>query len=133
MLLQHVNSNKALHEHVVILSILTEDVPVVPEARRLSITDLGQGVYRVTALSGFMESPDAPALLRQAVRQGLPIDVRHAKYYLGRISLVPARHPAMSPLRRALFTFLHRNATNPATYYNIPPEHVLELGVQLRF
>lgn len=133
MLLQHVNSNKALHEQVVILSITTEDVPVVPEAKRITVSSLGQGVYRVMARTGFMESPDAPALLRQAARQGLPIDVRHAKYYLGRISLVPARHPAMSPPRRALFAFLHRNATNPATYYNIPPEHVLELGVQLRF
>ncbi|WP_243358111.1 potassium transporter Kup [Fundidesulfovibrio terrae] len=133
MLLQHLNTNRMLHEKVVLLSIVTEDVPVVPDSQRLQVSDLGQGIHRVIARTGFMETPDAPALLRLAARQGLPVDVKAAKFYLGRIALVPARHSSMGPLRRALFVFLHRNATNPATYYNIPPEHVLELGVQLRF
>ncbi len=133
MLLQHLNTNRMLHEKVVLLSIITEDLPVVPDEQTLSITDLGQNIFRVIAASGFMESPDAPALLRLAKRQGLPIEVKTAKFYLGRIALVPAKHSSMGPFRRAVFTFLHRNATNPATYYHIPPEHVLELGVQLRF
>jgi len=133
MLLQHLNTNRMLHEKVVLLSILTEDLPVIPDEHRLQVSDLGQGIFRVIARAGFMETPDAPALLRLAKRAGLPIEVKTAKFYLGRIALMPAKHSSMGSLRRALFVFLHRNATNPATYYNIPPEHVLELGVQLRF
>lgn len=133
MLLQHLNTNQMLHEKVVLLSILTEDMPVVPDEQKIAMTDLGQGIFRVIVKCGFMESPDAPALLRLAKQLGLPIEVKTAKFYLGRIALVPARHSSMGPFRRAVFIFLHRNATNPATYYHIPPEHVLELGVQLRF
>jgi KUP system potassium uptake protein len=64
VLLHHVKHNKVLHEQVVLLSVVTEHVPRVPEAERLDRgKELGQGFFRVNrAQYGFMQTPNVPAL-----------------------------------------------------------------------
>lgn len=133
MLQYHLNHIGALHEKVLILSILTTDLPEVRDQDKLDIRNLGQGVYRVTAQTGFMETPDVPALLGLAKFKIPDVDPESTVYYLGKISLVPARERSMDPIRRFLFFFMHRNALSPSIYYNIPPEKVLELGIQLEW
>jgi KUP system potassium uptake protein len=133
MLLRYLTQTKALPEKLVILSILTTDVPEVAEAERISTKALGHGVYRVDARTGFMETPDVPQLLAQARRQGVHIDLDNVTYYLGRISLVPARIKAMNRWQRFLFIYMLRNAVSRATYLGIPPAKVLEIGVQMEF
>jgi KUP system potassium uptake protein len=131
MLQYHLNHIGALHEKVLILSILTTDIPEVRDQDKLDIRNLGQGVYRVTAQTGFMETPDVPALLALARLKISDLDPRSTVYYLGRISLVPARERSMHPIRAFLFSYMHRNSLGPSLYYNIPPDKILELGVQL--
>ncbi|MBF0482300.1 MAG: KUP/HAK/KT family potassium transporter [Desulfovibrionaceae bacterium] len=133
MLAYQLSHTSALHEQLVILSILTGDAPYVDREKRLDIRKLGQGVYRVNAHAGFMETPDVPELMEQMKEAGIPLEDGKVKYYLGRISLVPAAKPGMNRLRRAVFTFMQRNAVSPVVYYNIPAKDVLELGVQLEF
>ncbi len=133
MLQYHLNHIGALHEKVIILSILTTDIPEVPDKDKLDIRSLGQGVYRVTAQTGFMETPDVPALLALAKFKIPALDPESTVYYLGKISLVPAKERSMDPIRRFLFFFMHRNAVSPVIYYNIPPDKILELGVQLEW
>lgn len=133
MLLHYLTQIKALHERLLILSILTSDVPEVAANERLEIHDLGHGVYRVICHTGFMETPDVPQLLAQARHHGLNIDLDNLTYYLGRITLVPARKKTMPRWRRFLFIFMLRNAVSGATYLNIPPGKVLEIGVQMEF
>jgi KUP system potassium uptake protein len=133
MLQYHLNHIGALHEKVIILSILTTDIPEVPDKDKLDIRSLGQGVYRVTAQTGFMETPDVPALLALAKFKIPALDPESTVYYLGKISLVPAKERSMDPIRRFLFFFMHRNAVSPVIYYNIPPDKILELGIQLEW
>jgi len=133
MLQYHLNHIGALHEKVVILSMLTTDVPEVPERQKLDIRNLGHGIYRVTAHIGFMETPDVPAILALAKFKISDLDLDRTVYYLGRMSLVPAKERSMDPIRRFLFLFMHRNSVSPVVYYNIPPDKILELGVQLEW
>src|SRR5271169_2444924 len=133
MLQYHLNHIGALHERVVILSILPSDVPEVPDGEKLEIRNLGQGVFRITAYTGFMETPDIPSMLTLAKGKIPDIDPSSTVYYLGRISLVPAKKRVMDPVRRLLFFFMQRLALSPVVYYGIPPDRVLELGVQLEF
>lgn len=133
MLQYHLNHIGALHERVLILSILTSDVPEVPDGEKLDIRNLGQGVYRITAHAGFMEIPDVPAMLALVKGKIPDIDPSSTVYYLGKMSLVPAKTRVMDPVRRLLFSFMQRNALSPVVYYGIPPDRVLELGVQLEF
>jgi KUP system potassium uptake protein len=133
MLQYHLNHIGALHEKILILSILTTDVPEVRDENKLEVRNLGQGLYRVTAQTGFMETPDVPAILALAKFKIAGLDLESTVYYLGRISLVPAKERSMDPIRRFLFLFMHRNSVSPVIYYNIPPDKILELGVQLEW
>ena len=131
MLFRYLSQTSALPEKLVILSLLTADVPEVEESRRLEIMELGHGVYRVTANVGFMENPDVPQFLALARNWGVPIDLDNLTYYMGRITLVPTDKKTLSRFRRFLFIFMHRNAINPSIYLSIPPSKVLEIGIQM--
>jgi KUP system potassium uptake protein len=133
MLLRYLSQTSALPEKIVILSILTADLPEVDEFQRLETAGMGHGVYRVIANVGFMETPDVPLLLAQARRQGVDIDLDNITYYMGRITLVPAYKRNMSRWQRFLFAFMQRNASSRSTYLGIPPSKVLEIGVQMEF
>jgi KUP system potassium uptake protein len=133
MLLRYFTQTRALPENLVILSILTADVPEVEENSRVEIHRLGHGITRVIAHNGFMETPDVPEILAQARRQGVNIDFDNVTYYLGRINLVPARKRMMNRWQRFLFIFMLRNAVSRSTVLNIPAAKVLEIGVQMEF
>lgn len=133
MLLYQLNHTKALHDKVVILSILTEEVAEVEEDKQLEMRYLGKGVYRLKVHYGFMETPTAPWILAQAKAQGLKVDLAEVKYYIGRMALIPAKRPTMPRWQRFLFLFMYRNAVSPVVFYSIPPEDVLELGIQVEF
>ena len=75
MLLHYLTQTRALPEKLVILSILTSDVPYVEESERVETKGLGHGIYRVTAHTGFMETPDVPQILAQARKLGVDIDL----------------------------------------------------------
>ena len=63
MLLHHLKHNKVLHEKVMLMSVVTEEIPTVDEEDRVECRELGEGFYQVIAHYGFMESPDIPTAL----------------------------------------------------------------------
>lgn len=132
MLLHHLKHNQVLHKQVVLLTVLTEDTPRVAAAERIELTDLGQGLYRLLVRYGFMQSPNIPVVLRECEPRGLVIDPERTTYYLARETLIPTARIAGMPLwREKLFSFLSRNALQATTFFNIPPERVVELGQQV--
>jgi len=130
-LLHHVKHNHILHEKVVLLSIRFEDLPNVPERERIRLDDLGQGFYRVVASYGYMQTPNIPRIMRDLSRYGLVAEPMKTTYYLGRETLLTGGRSKMMRWRKALFTFMSRNAGNPTAYFGIPPNRVVELGTQL--
>lgn len=130
-LLHAVKHIPVLHERVVLLSIRTVDIPSVPACERLKIEDLGQGFYRLIALYGFMESPNIPEIMRLAAEQGLPTNPATTSYFMGRESLLTSGDAPMQNWRKFLFAFMSRNASNPTSFFGIPPNRVVELGAQI--
>ena len=122
--------NKVLHAHVVTLVVTTDPVPHVPEEQRVTISDYGQGVSDVVARFGFMEDPNVPELLALARRQGLELD-EEITYFLGRETLIVTKAPGMAMWREQLFVLLARNAVRATAFFRLPPERVVELGVQV--
>jgi len=122
--------NKVLHEHVVTLSVRTQPVPHVAPEERVSVRHLGNGVSDVHLCYGFMEDPDVPEGLRQAQQQGLWID-EDVTFFLGRETLLVTRRPGMAVWREKLFVLLSRNAVRAVTFFQLPPERVVELGIQV--
>src|SRR4029078_11392942 len=90
VLLHHLKHNKVLHEQVVLMSILSDEVPEVPEDERVTVERLEQGFYRVTARYGFMETPDVPEVLTIAKAQGLRARALDTTFYLGREQIIIA-------------------------------------------
>lgn len=130
-LLHNLKHNHVLHERVVLLTLLTEEVPHVKTGQRLQMAELGSNMFRLTGHHGFMETPDVPKLLEQAKDLGLEFDPMTTTYFLGRETLIPSARPGMARWREWLFAFLSRNAQRATTYFNIPVNRVVELGQEV--
>jgi len=126
--------NKVLHEHVVTLQVKTMPWPYVDQtdpAERMRIRELGSGIYELTLYYGFMEEADVPAALRLARKEGLPVDEGDTTYFLGRETLIPTKSPGMALWREHLFVVMAKNAMRATGFFKLPPERVVELGVQV--
>jgi len=133
VLLHHLKHNKVLHQQVVLLSILSEEVPEIPDAERITIQRLPQGFYRITARYGFMETTDVPTILARAREAGLDSKPLDTTYYLGREQLIPTGVTPLWSWRKKLFVFMSRNSRSATAFYGIPPNRVVELGAQIEF
>ena len=130
-LLHHVRHSRVLHQRVLVLSFVTMDTPTVPVAERLDVKDLGQGITRVTARLGFMESPNVIDSLKCLTGCGLVIAHDACTYYLSRETLDITGPSRMAHWRKRLFAFAARNAQTPASFFGLPPGQVVELGAQV--
>ncbi len=131
-LLHHLKHNQVLHEQLVILTIQTRTEPIVPRDRRIEITQLGHGFWRVLAFYGFMETPNVPEIMRLAATAGLATVRGRTSFFLGRETFVPSGRSKIPRWRKALFVFMARNARSPTDFYGIPPNDVVELGAQIQ-
>jgi len=129
----HLRRNKALPEQVILLSVVTQDVPKVPTAERIEIERYEQGFCRVILNYGFMQRPNIPSDLAACKEQGLDIDLDDTTYYLGYQTILPNNRPeGMAMWRGLLFAFLARNAIPATMLYHLPSDRVVEMGFQLR-
>ena len=156
VLLHHLKHNKVLHDRVILLSVVSQEIPQVASAERINYRDLGEGFCEVVANYGFMETPDIPEMLqslRLAKGDGreIQIDVKSTSFYLGRETLIPVdrkkrkgpvarvvsadgAHPrVMGRWRKKLFIFMTRNAQSATAFFGLPPNRVVELGAQIQF
>jgi KUP system potassium uptake protein len=131
VLLHHLRHNKVLHEHVILLSILSANVPEVPEAERIVAAQLGHGFSRVTAKYGFMEKANVPAVLKRSAALGVEMDPKDLTYYLGRERLIPTGKARLAQWRKKLYILLSQNSRSATEYFAIPPNRVVELGAQI--
>ncbi len=130
-LLHNLQHNKVLHERVLLLTVVTSDVPHVGPDQRTEVAPLGQGFYRLTLRYGFMEEPDVPDALREASERGFPIDLADTTFFLGVETLLATRRPGLPLWRERLFVLIARNAVRANSFFKIPPDRVVELGMQV--
>jgi KUP system potassium uptake protein len=127
ILLHHFKHNQVLHEKVVLLTVTSEQTPYVKAGDRTALENLGQGFYRLVARFGYMETPNVPDVLRQALR----IEPARTSYFMGRETLIAGRSRGMAHWRKVFFAFISRNALSATSYFGIPPNRVIELGMQI--
>jgi KUP system potassium uptake protein len=137
VLLHHLKHNKILHERVVLVSILTAEVPFVSSAERVESRALGSGFFQVVGRYGFMQTPDVPALLallRTQRAPNVPLELKEHEttYYLGRETLLPTGPSRMSRWRKRLFIVMARNAQTASSFFGLPPNRVVEMGAQIQ-
>ena len=130
-LIHNLRHNKVLHASVVLLTVVTGDIPVVSDDDRIVVEPLGSGFFKVTLKYGFSEEPSVPEAISAARGRGLPIDKDDITYFLGRETLLSTDHPGMARWRERLFAIMSRNAMRATAFFRIPPERVVELGMQV--
>jgi len=131
-LLHQLKHNQVLHEHVVLLTIRTSNVPEVPPAQRIQLEQLDRGFWRIVASYGFMETPHVPEIMQLAYAAGLAKGRGRTSFFLGRETFVVAGRSTLPRWRARLFVFMARNARSPAEFFGIPPNDVVELGAQFQ-
>jgi KUP system potassium uptake protein len=140
MLLHHLKHNQVLHEKVVLMSVVIEEIPHVAHKDRIKLDKLDNEIYRVIANLGYMDTPDVPRLLKMCDQHGLNIDPDKVTYYVGHQTLIPRAdeevgveegQPSMAKWRDELFAFMSRNAAQSISFFNIPTKQVVELGIQV--
>jgi KUP system potassium uptake protein len=130
-LLHNLKHNKVLHERVVFLTVVTLDIPFVPDDERVQIKALGCDFLRMTADYGFKEDPDVPELLENCGRQGLAFDMMETSFFVSRETLIATVTPGMAMWRERLFVSMSKNATKASEFFQIPTNRVVELGTQV--
>jgi KUP system potassium uptake protein len=149
VLLHHLKHNKVLHEKVILMSVVTEEIPAVDREDRVECTELGEGFFKVVIHYGFMESPDIPSALARlgevgCDRRPLTIKPLETSYFLGRETLIASRSAPptmpvpdsigrMSLWRKRLFILMTRNARSATAFFGLPANRVVELGAQIQF
>jgi len=123
--------NHALHDRVIFLSVRTEDVPRIASDARPTITDLGRGFYQIVLAYGYMQTARVPRDLAVLQVGGRAIEAEDTSYFLGRETLLPTKLPGMALWRERLFALMSRNARSATAYFHIPPDRVVELGIQV--
>lgn len=130
-LLHNLKHNKILHERVVVLTVLTKEVPYVSVEDRITVTEYDEGFVRVLACYGFMQLPDVKTILRRCSDMGISCKMEDVTFFLGLETLIATHHPGMALWRERLFILMSRNAHRATAFFKIPPDRVIEVGMQL--
>jgi KUP system potassium uptake protein len=123
--------NKVLHEYVVILTVRTVQVPYVALKDQVTLDTFGHNIFNVRVQNGFMQDPNVPEALALARDQGLAMDLDDVTFFLGRETIIVTHRRGMAIWREKLFVLMARNAVRATAFFRLPPERVVELGVQV--
>jgi KUP system potassium uptake protein len=132
VLLRDLDHASVLHERVIFVTVVIEDVPRVPSTERVQLEGLAPGFYRIVAHYGFMQSPNIRVVLRFCSLLGLEVDPETATFYLGHETVVASpKHGLLKSMQVLLFAFLWRNTSRTSATYNLPPNRTMAIGQQI--
>ncbi len=130
-LLHNLKHNKVLHERILILTVVIDEVPFVDLEDRVEVVDLGENFYRMILRYGFMQDPDVPATLKIVENCGPQIKMMDTSFFLARQTLLASERPGMAIWREKLFAWMLRNAESAMEFFKLPTNRVVELGSQV--
>ena len=130
-LLVNLAHNKVLHETVLLLSIVTADVPNVAPDKRAEVDEIGPSIWQVILTFGYLDQPNVPVALSQLADGQLSFDMNDLTYFLGRETIIAAPLPNMALWREKLFVMQSRTAASAARFFYLPAERVLEVGTTI--
>ena len=131
-MLHNLKHNHVLHEKNIVLTVVFDEIPFVPEAERLQVQVLGERFWRVTVRYGFMDHPDVPRALQGCAAHGLVIPEFETSYFLSRETVVSTPGAGMAQWREKLFAAMSRNAGGVVEFFGLPDNAVVELGTRVQ-
>ncbi|WP_280785419.1 potassium transporter Kup [Polynucleobacter sphagniphilus] len=130
--LHNLKHNHVLHERVFFLKVSIWDVPYVKDDERITLRDLGNGIYVVRAVYGFNETPDMLKILELIEHNSdLKFDLMNTSFFLSRDTIVSTEIPGMAMWRERLFCWMYQNAGRQSDFFKIPTNRLVELGAKV--
>jgi KUP system potassium uptake protein len=130
-LLHNLKHNKVLHRTVLLVRVVTENIPRVAGADRIKALELGSGFWQIEAHFGFAQTPNVPRELQRASIPRLELDPTQISFFVGRANVKSSPRPGMARWRERLYSGLARVATRSPDFFHIPPDRVIELGTEV--
>ena len=130
-LLHNLKHNKVLHRTILLVRVMTENIPRVAGPDRIKASDLGSGFWQIEAHFGFAQTPNILRELGRAKISGLELDPHQLSFFVGRTNVKPGSQPGMARWRERLYSSLARIATRSTEFFRIPPDRVIELGAEV--
>jgi KUP system potassium uptake protein len=130
-LLHSLKHYKVLHEHNVILSVVTSSSPIVPDDEKVHFESFNPLFSRAVITFGYMETPNIPKALALARKLGWKFDIMSTSFFLSRRTIKPSVKGGMPLWQDRVFIALARNASNATEYFQLPTGRVVELGIQV--
>lgn len=130
-LLHNLKHNKVMHKQNIVLTIRTSVSPRIARDEQVKVEPLGEGICRIIATCGYMETPDVQKILQSARRKGLHFDIMRTSFFLARLRLAPDSKSNMPMWQGKLFINLTRLANDVTDFYRIPSGRLVELGSQM--
>ena len=130
-LLHSLKHYKVLHEKNVMLTVITANVPRVPDDERVKMSAISDTFSRVSITFGYMDEPNVPRGLAQCRKKGWRFDIMSTSFFLSRRSIRVGQKSEMPRWQDNLFILLAHNATDASEYFHIPTGRVVEIGTQI--
>ncbi len=130
-LINNIQHNGVLHKRNILLTIITDKIPVVPMAKRFDIDELNESIIAIKAYFGFHESPDVMQLLKDLSTRGLDVNPSDTTFFISRDRVIASDNRGLPPIADNIFATMHRNAMSVTDYFNLPPNRVIEIGMQV--
>ena len=130
-MMHNLKHNKVLHERVVLLTVIFQDIPHIDDSERIEIWPLGNNFFKLFVIYGFKDETNIPKALELCAPLGLEFNMMDTSFFLSRETLIPTARPGMALWREKLFVNMARNAGSVSTYFQIPTNRVIELGTQV--
>jgi KUP system potassium uptake protein len=128
----YVKHTHSLLERVVLVQVVFERVPRVPVRRSVTVEELGHGMWRAAVHVGFMERPSVTDRLRDCpASAALGLDAADVTFFLGHETFLATPRGEMGRASELLFAFLYKNAGSTTTFLELPPDRVMEIGMQI--
>ncbi|WP_180063732.1 potassium transporter Kup [Acinetobacter sp. YH12111] len=132
-MLHNIKHNKVLHERNIMVTVVTRDIPYVPQEERVQIERLDERFYRIFIYYGFKDQPNIPRALKQAYDElGFEFDMMQMSFFISRERIISTVGEGMAPWREKLFISMQRNTSPVSDFYQIPTNRVVELGSQIQ-
>ncbi|RMH65668.1 MAG: potassium transporter Kup [Cyanobacteria bacterium J003] len=130
--IQNLQHNHVLHQQTIFIHLATANIPHVPLAEQLAYRVTDVGIYEIILTSGFRDRPDLLLALETCQHAlNLPLKGQPMSFFLGRRTIIPTHSPGMTHWQKVVFAWLYRNAEDAMTYFRLPSEQVVELGIQV--
>ena len=130
-LLHNLKHNKVLHDRVLILTVVIDEVPFVDEEDRMEVRSLGSNFYRMIMRYGFMQEINIPATLKTVEACGPKIKMMDTSFFLARQTLLASDRPGMAIWREKVFAWMLSNSESAMEFFKLPTNRVVELGSQV--